>query len=128
MDSLKRLHWPLIIGLGALALVWPVLNLTGLMDLLGRPVGPLLVIVLISLVWLGAMLLSKVREPLLTLTATGAIYGLFAILIGALLAPLVDGQASGPMSHPIAIVMLLLTNSIWGALVGLCAQLIQARK
>lgn len=128
MDSLKRLHWPLIFGLGALALLWPVVNLTGLMDLLGRPFGPLLLIVLISLVWLGAILLSKLRKPLLTLTVTGAIYGLFALLIGALLSPILNGQASGPMGHPIAIVMVLLSNSLWGALVGLCAQLIQARK
>jgi hypothetical protein len=32
MNRLKQLHWPLIVGMGSLALVWPFVSLTGLLD------------------------------------------------------------------------------------------------
>jgi len=126
MHKLKHLHWPLIIGMGALALIRPVMNITGLMEGLGRPFGPLLITVLISLAWLLIVVLLDVREPLLTLFFTGLIYGVFALLISAILAPMLTGQLMGPITSPVAIVAVLLTNAIWGAFVGLCALALQA--
>ncbi len=126
MNKLKQLHWPLIIGMGALALIRPVMNITGLMEGLGRPFGPILMTVLISLTWLAIVVLVRVREPLLTLVFTGITYGVFAILIGAILSPLLTGELRGPITNPVAIVAVLITNAIWGALVGLCALALQA--
>ncbi len=126
MHKLKQLHWPLIIGLGALALVRPVLNITGLMEGLGRPFGPILMTMLISLAWLAIVVLVRVRDPLLTLVLTGITYGVFAILLSAILSPLLTGQLTGPITNPVAIVAVLITNAIWGALVGLCALALQA--
>src|ERR1041384_4713232 len=102
MNKLDQLHWPLIIGLGALALIRPFLNIVGLMDGLGRPFGPLLVTLLISIVWLVIVSLNRVRQPLLTLISAGLAYGVFAILISAMLSPLLTGEFSGPLTSPVA--------------------------
>lgn len=128
MHRLSRLHWPLIVGLGALALLRPALNMTGLMDGLGLPAAPLLVTALISLAWLLAVVYTRVREPLLTLVFTGLTYGVFAIVISAILSPVLTGQLSGPATNPLAIVAVLITNAIWGALVGLVAQALRGAR
>ncbi|MBX3011195.1 MAG: hypothetical protein KF832_06795 [Caldilineaceae bacterium] len=121
MKRLNHLHWPLIIGLGALALVRPLLNMTGVMDGLGRPFGPLFVTVLISVAWLAIVVWTRVRKPLLTLICTGLTYGLFAIVISAVLSPLLTGSLSGPITHPWALIAVLITNALWGGLVGVVA-------
>jgi hypothetical protein len=126
MNMLKQLHWPLIVGLGALALIRPVLSITGLMDGLGRPFGPVLITILISLAWLAIVVLVRVRQPLLTLICAGISYGVFAILISAVVSPVLTGQLSGPLTNPIAVVAVLLTNAIWGAVVGVCALALHA--
>ena len=121
MAKVEQLHWPLIIGMGALALIRPFLNITGLMEYLGRPLGPLLITILISLAWLAIVVLSRVQHPLRTLVWTGITYGIFAIVLSAFLSPLLEGHFSGPLRSPIATVSVLLTNAIWGSLVGLVA-------
>jgi len=121
MDKLDQLHWGLILGLGALALIRPLLNIVGLMDGLGRPFGPLLITGLISLTWLVIVVTSHVRQPLLTLVWTGIAYGVFAILLSALLSPILDGALRGPLTNPLAVVSVLITNAIWGGAVGLLA-------
>ena len=119
MNKLDQLHWPLILGLGALALVRPLLNIVGLMDGLGRPFGPLLVTALLSLAWLVIVVLNRVRYPLLTLVCTGAAYGVFALILSAIASPLLHGEFMGPLTNPLAAISVLVTNAIWGSLVGL---------
>jgi hypothetical protein len=126
MNKLNQLHWPLIMGLGALGLIRPLMNVTGLMEALGRPFGPILITVLISLAWLAIVVLVRIRDVLLTLICTGLTSGVFAILVSAIVSPIVMGQLSGPISNPVAIVAVLFSDAIWGALVGLCALAIQA--
>lgn len=121
MAKVEQLHWPLIMGMGALALIRPFLNITGLMEYLGRPLGPLLITLLISLVWLAIVVLNRVQSPLRTLIWTGMTYGVFAILLSALLSPLLEGHYSGPLRSPVAVISVLITNAIWGGLVGLVA-------
>lgn len=121
MNKLNQLHWPLIIGMGALALIRPFINLTGLMDRLGRPFGPLLVTALISLAWLVIVVTSRVRRPVLTLVCTGLAYGVFAIVLSAILSPILRGELMGPLTNPFALVSVLITNAIWGGAVGLVA-------
>jgi hypothetical protein len=125
MNQLEQLHWPLIVGLGALALLRPLLSIVGLMEGLGRPLGPLLVTALISLAWLVIVVMSNVRRPLLTLVWTGITYGLFAMLLSALLSPILHGQLMGPLTNPLAAISVLLTNAIWGGAVGLVALAVQ---
>lgn len=125
MNNDKQLQWPLIIGMGALALIRPFMNMTGLIDVLGRPFGPILLTVLISVAWLAIVGLGRVRAPVLTLVLAGVTYGVFALVIGAILSPLLTGQLSGPITNPFAIVSVLITNAIWGLVVGLAAWAIQ---
>ena len=129
MNSLKQLHWPLIVGMGALALIRPFMNITGLMESLGRPFGPIFLTVVISVVWLAIVVLAKVPKPLLTLVFTGISYGVFAIIISAILSPILTGELAGPFARPLilpfAVVSILVTNALWGLIVGLVAQAIQ---
>lgn len=126
MNTVEDLHWPLITGLGALALLRPLLNITALMDGLGRPFGPLLITALISLLWLLVVLLSRVRRPFATLVWTGIMYAIFAVLLSALLSPLLHGALMGPLTNPVALVAVLITNAIWGGAVGLLAMLLRS--
>jgi hypothetical protein len=129
MNKLQQLHWPLIIGMGALALLRPLMNIIGVMDGLGRPLGPLFVTGLISLVWLTIVVIFRVRQPLLTLIFTGMAYGVFSFGLGAIISPLLTGELFGPLVRPFilpfALVSVLTTNAIWGAVVGFLAWAIQ---
>lgn len=125
MNKIEQLQWPLIMGMGALALVRPFLSIVGWMDGLGRPTGPLLVSGLISLAWLAIVVFGRVRQPVLTLIGAGVAYGFFAILISAILAPVQMGAWAGPATNPFATLAVLLTNAFWGALTGSLALLLQ---
>lgn len=125
MTKLRQLHWPLIMGLGALALVRPLMNITGLMDSLGKSFGPLLITALISVAWVVICVFVNVRNPLLTLIGAGVAYGIFATVLSALLSPLLTGALAGPLTNPYAIVSVLLTNALWGALAGVVALVVQ---
>jgi hypothetical protein len=121
MNTLKQLHWSLIIGMGALALIRPFMNITGVMEGLNRPFGPIFVTVLISVAWLAIVVFARVRKPMLTLIFAGLTYGVFAIVISAILSPILTGRLSGPITHPLALVSVLVTNAFWGLTVGLIA-------
>lgn len=125
MSTLSRLSWPLVLGLGALALVRPLMSITGLMDIVGKPLGPWLITALISLAWVVIVLMARVRAPFLTLVLAGLSYGIFAILLSTILSPILTGRLQGPILHPIALVMVLLTNVLWGAAVGMVALLMR---
>src|SRR5690606_21407865 len=100
MKNLDQLNWPLIVGMGALALIRPFLNITGIMDLFGRPFGPIFVTILISIAWLAIVVVAKVRQPIMTLTLTGGAYGVIAFLLGTILSPILTGELSGPIANP----------------------------
>ncbi|PRX50939.1 hypothetical protein B0I33_10190 [Prauserella shujinwangii] len=71
--------WPLVFGLGALALLWPLTRLTGLAGTLGTPGTALLVLGTIALTWIGVAGLGRVPRPVLTLVLAGAVHG--AVLV-----------------------------------------------
>lgn len=121
MEKLRRYDWSLIAGLGCLALVHPLLSITGLMELLGRPVGPWLVTALISAIWVATAVLGRIDAPLATLALAGLAAGLAALVVDALLAPALAGWPSQVRLNPIAAVAVLATNTLWGALAGLAA-------
>lgn len=118
MEQLRRYDWSLIVGLGCLALVHPLLNITGLMEHLGRPAGPWLVTALVSAIWVATVVLGRVYAPLVTLALTGLSAGLAVLAVSALLAPALTGWPSPVMLNPIAVVAVLATNTLWGTLAG----------
>ena len=122
---LQRLHWPLVVGLAALALLRPLFSVVGLSDALGKPATPLLLTALISLAWVLAVGFSRVREPIVTLVATGLTYAVLALILSAVLSPILDGRLEGPLATPVSIVPLLVTNAIWGLVTGVLAAGIQ---
>lgn len=121
MSRLRNLRWPLVLGLGALGLVRPVLNITGVADALGKPLTPVLMTVAISLVWIAAAGLTRVPDPLLTLVFAGIAYGVFAIVVSAILSPILLGELQGPVVNPVAIFGVLAVNALWGLITGLLA-------
>ncbi|MCQ8193747.1 hypothetical protein [Streptomyces rugosispiralis] len=118
---LRRLNRPLVALLTAVALVRPLFSVTGLSEALGKPLTPLLLTAFISLTWILAVGLSRVREPLLTPVAAGVAYALAALVLSGILSPLLEGDLRGPLAHPPAILPLFLVNGVWGAVCGVCA-------
>ncbi|MNI47597.1 hypothetical protein D3C73_1021270 [compost metagenome] len=112
----------LIIGLGALALVRPVMKMTGVMDLIGQQFGSILMTILISLAWLVIVWAKRVTHPVAILVGAGLSYALFAILLSGIASPIIDGKLQGPLTNPLALVSVFVTNAIWGFLVGFIAK------
>ncbi len=126
METLKNLHWPLVLGLGALALVRPLIRIiidpTGMAD---APAVAVTVSLLISVVWIAVVGWTNVAHPVLTLVCAGLVYGAASIVISAVLSPIVTGELRGPLAMPFTIVPVLLTNAIWGLVTGLLALLVR---
>lgn len=122
---LRRLRWPLVLGLIGLALLRPLFSITGLADLLGRPATPLLLTVAITLAWVLIVGLGRVSEPVLTLLAAGLGYAVAVIVLSAVLSPILTGELRGPLATPISIIPLVLTNAVWGLAAGGLAVLVQ---
>lgn len=112
----------LIIGLGALALIRPLMKMTGVMDLIGQQFGSILMTVLISLAWLVIVWAKRVTHPVAILVGAGLSYALFAILLSGIASPIIDGKLQGPLTNPLALVSVFVTNAIWGFLVGIIAK------
>jgi hypothetical protein len=121
MTKLEQLHWRLIISMGALALIWSLMNTTGLMGGMMGGLGRIVLTVLISAAWLAIVLFFRVREPLLTLIFTGIAHGVFALILSVVILPILSGELAGPITNPFAIVAVLSTNALWGLVVGLIA-------
>lgn len=119
------LHWPLIIGLGALALVRPLASIIGVTDTLGQPGTSLILTALITTAWVLVVGCSTVARPVATLVAAGLVYAALAALISAVLSPLLDGALTGPLTNPFALVGLLATNALWGLVAGVLALSVQ---
>lgn len=117
---MKSPQWSLVIVLGALALIRPFLSIVGIMDTLGKPAAPIAITIAISLAWLLVVVLFNARQPLLTLVGAGLVYGVLAIVLGATLGSL-TGEGGLAILNPFAVVSILITNAIWGAVVGLIA-------
>ncbi|MBU5670684.1 hypothetical protein [Paenibacillus brevis] len=125
-EILKK-HLVLMLVLGAIALVRPVMKITGVMDLLGQQFGSILMTVLISLIWLIVVLRKKVSSPVTILVGAGLSYALFAILLSGIVSPLLDGKLQGPLTNPLALVSIFTTNAVWGLLIGGIAKLLQPK-
>jgi hypothetical protein len=77
----ETMSWPVVLGLGSLALLWPLAELTGLSDALGQPTMALGLFGLVAVVWIGTVGFCRVPRPVLTLTVAGAVYGGILVVI-----------------------------------------------
>ena len=114
--------WSLVLGLGALALLRPLTDVTGVAEALDRPfpLRPALT-VLVTAVWVAAVLVTRVPRPLLTLVCTGLAHAVFSMVLGAVLSPVVLGGLRGPLTQPFGLVAVLALNALWGLAAGAVA-------
>ena len=129
MNQLANLRWGLIAVLGAIALVRPLLSMAGAYDFLGGAAGRVVVTVLIAAIWIGVVVIRRVPNPLLTLAAAGAAYGVFTMVLQQIMWNLVLGEvpAEAPDTAPILVISwiaILVTNTIYGAFLGLVATVV----
>ncbi|WP_043536442.1 hypothetical protein [Saccharomonospora cyanea] len=126
MDVLKELRWPLVLGLGVLALARPVVNTVFDHIDADRPAGlPVILTSVITVLWIAAVGFSAVTRPVLTLVCTGLAYAVLSTVLSGVLSPLLTGELQGPLAKPFAIVPMLLVNGLWGAAAGSLALLLQ---
>ncbi|WP_019856191.1 hypothetical protein [Actinopolyspora mortivallis] len=112
-----RTHWAVIAILAVVGLLQPALGLLGVYGLLGRPWGPLLVALAIAVCWVAVVVVRRVPRPLPTLVLVGGIYGVLAVVLEQVLL-LYTGYRT-PSGG--AMVSAVLSNLVWGALLGLIA-------
>lgn len=115
MAALKKLPWELVAGLGILALIRPLLELAGIAE---GAAWSIAVTLLVSLVWVGVVVVRRVAQPLLTLVSAGAVYGILAVTFNLI------AQASMPNAQLLPVVrgvLFFAMNVAWGALLGLVA-------
>jgi hypothetical protein len=87
----EPVSWALVLGLGSLALLWLLAELTGVPELIGRPATVLLDVAVVALVWVTSVGLARVPRPVLTLTLAGAVYGVILNTVSVLLILLPQG-------------------------------------
>jgi hypothetical protein len=88
--------------------------------------APVLITLAIAVVWVGAVVATRAPNPLPTLAAAGGLYGVFANLPQQIMWNIVLGGVpeAAPSSAPILVISwisILVTNTIWGAFLGLLA-------
>lgn len=104
----KAIYWPLVIGLGSLALLWPLTSALGLHELLGGGPRAALLLAVVAAVWIGVVGLGRVARPMATLSLTGLVAGVLVAL-----AALVLGEASG-----VRAVLVTLWSITWQVVMG----------
>lgn len=116
-----RISWPLVLGLGALALIRPLAHITGLSEVTGPAVAAVGLTLAVTATWVGVVGLGRVPRPVLTLTLAAVAYGLYTVVLSAVLSPILTGTLQGPAVMPFAVVPIVLTNAAWGAVAGVLA-------
>ena len=118
LSKVLKDNYLLILGLGALALIRPLMKITGVMDIIGQQFGAILMTILISLAWLVIVIKRKVPNPITVLVFSGMSYALFVIILSGILSPILLGKLQGPLTNPLAIASVFITNAIWGFVLG----------
>src|SRR5918997_1222337 len=124
MNRQTNLRWNLIVLLAVLDLLRPLLSITGVYDSPGGSFwAPVLVTTMVSAVWVGVV---GVTPSSSALALAGALYGVFAIVLQQIIWSLVLGGApeGAPSSAPVLVMSwgsILVTNTVWGAFLGLLA-------
>jgi len=126
--SRSRTPWPLVLTLAAVALVRPLLNITGLADDWGRPATPVLATVAVTAVWVAGVLVTRQPDPVRVLALTGLAYAGLATVLSGVLSPILDGELHGPLTNPVALAAVCAVNAAWGALAGMIALRLRRRR
>jgi hypothetical protein len=116
--------WPLVLGLGSLALLSPLVELTGLADAIGQPSTVLLLLAVVALIWIGCVGLARVPRPVITLTLAGAAYGALTAVLGVVFGT--DPRAVGGAAAVVAVLFELGLSTMLGCLGGLIALAVQS--
>jgi predicted membrane protein len=114
-----RLNWKLIAFLSFIALARPLMSTLGISDAIGQPVASITATIMISITWIITIFIKQDSQPVLTLILVGVGYGILAIILSGIFSPILTGQLQGPLTNPLAMVSVLVTNSIWGLCAGL---------
>ena len=118
----QRSNGLLILGLGALALLRPIARTTGLIYLIGGDgMASIILTILISIAWLSIVIMKNVDHPIRTLILTGVCYGVISLIISGIFSSTMLGELQGPLAFPYAIFWALVTNAIWGLILGAIA-------
>jgi hypothetical protein len=121
---LKKLNWKLIIILAVFALVRPVMSMLGISEAIGKPVASIGATIIISAVWIIAVVRARESQPVLTLMLVGIGYAVLAIIISGIFSPILLGQLQGPLTNMFAFVSVFVTNAIWGLIAGVIASVL----
>ncbi|GIN74582.1 hypothetical protein J14TS2_50570 [Bacillus sp. J14TS2] len=116
-----KLNWKLIAILSLIALVRPIMSMTGISDAIGKPFASLGATIIISIVWIITIIIKRDPHPIQTLLFVGIGYGIFAIILSSIFSPILTGHLQGPLTNPFALVSVLVTNAIWGLIAGAIA-------
>ncbi|WP_379548214.1 hypothetical protein [Oceanobacillus sojae] len=128
-NQAEKQNITLILGLGALALIRPLMKITGLIHIFGsEAVGSIAMTILISIAWILIVIWKKAQNPIKTLVLSGVSYAAFAIILSGILSPILDGTLQGPLTNPIALVSVFMTNIIWGLILGILASALPYKK
>ncbi|GIO19482.1 hypothetical protein J18TS1_25820 [Oceanobacillus oncorhynchi subsp. incaldanensis] len=128
-NQAKQQTRTLILGLGALALIRPLMKITGWIHIFGsEAVGSIVMTLLISIAWILIVIKKRVSNPIRVLVLAGVSYAAFAIILSGILSPILDGSLQGPLTNPIAFVSVFITNIIWGLVLGVIAFAIPYKK
>lgn len=126
---LQALPWRLILLLGLVALIRPIIKI--LADFNNFEISPAITIIITSVIaaiWIGAVVIQKLRDPIITLAAAGAVYGIASIIIAVIIQSIAPESGSEEATIPflltIGFVATTLYNIVWGGLLGLIAKLI----
>lgn len=121
-NPLRNLNWLQIAGLGALALVRPVVRtIETQLGVSGGPAVAIGLTVLVTAAWVAIVGFSRISQPLLTLVFAGVAYAVFSIALSGILSPILTGELQGPLAMPFAIIPVLVVNVLWGLVAGALA-------
>jgi hypothetical protein len=120
----EEVSWPVVLGLGSLALLLPLADLTGLRAVLGPAPSALLLFGVVTATWIGVVGLGRVPRPVLTLTLAGCVFGVVLVILSVALRTLpdVDGHLL-----VIGAAFEIARSTGLGALAGLIATALQTR-
>lgn len=113
-----KLNWNVVVILSLFALIRPLMSILGVTETIGQPFTSLTVTLIISAVWIAAVVGKKVEAPIITLVMTGISYAFFTIILSAVLSPIMLGELMGPLTNPFAMASVFITNIVWGGITG----------
>lgn len=121
----EPVSWPVVLGLGALALLFPIAELTGVADAIGEAPTALLLSTLVAVVWIGGIGLGRVPRPVLTSTLAGVAFGVVLVVLSLALDTGTD--AEGALVAAVAGFEIGRSAAL-GALAGLVADAVQRNR